>query len=133
MKHEIIKLKSGYELTVKAIQIKETYSSDILVGKYLFVDNYRIYENLSCPFDWGVAKCILRMDDFILLKPFKPYIVWVWLTSDKPINDEKGKFDYSELAIIYTTDSISDISIHKICNDVLKDFDWEDYAVNLRF
>lgn len=132
MKHEIIKLKSGYELTVKAIQIKETYP-DILVGKYLFVDNYKIYENLSCPKDWGVAKCILRMDDFILLKPFRPYTVWIWLQADKPVNDKKGKFDYSELAIIYTTDSISDISIYKICNDVLKDFDWEEYAVNMRF
>lgn len=132
MKHEIIKLKSGYELTIKAIQIKETYP-DILVGKYLFVDNYKIYENLSCPKDWDVAKCILRMDDFILLKTFRPYTVWLWLQADKPVNDKKGKFDYSELAIIYTTDSISDISIHKICNDVLKDFDWEEYAVNLRF
>ena len=132
MKHEIIKLESGFELTVKAIQIKQTYS-DILVGKYIFSDNYKIYENLSCPIDWYVAKCIKRKDDFILLKPFKQYTVWVWLQADKPVNDKKGKFDYSELAIIYTTDSISDISIHKICNDVLKDFDWEEYAVNLRF
>lgn len=132
MKNEIIKLKSGYELTVKGIQIKETYP-DILVGKYLFVDNYKIYENLSCPKDWGVAKCILRMDDFILLKPFKPYTVWVWLQADKPVNDKKGKFDYSELALIFTVDSIFDFSVEKNVKDVLKEINWEEYAVNLRF
>lgn len=132
MKHETIKLESGFELTVKAIQIKETYP-DILVGKYLFVDNYKIYENLSCPKDWDVAKCILRMDDFILLKTFRLYTVWVWLQAHKPVNDKKGKFDYSELALIFTVESIFDFSIEKNVKDVLKEINWEDYAVNLRY
>lgn len=132
MKHETIKLESGFEITVTAIQIRETYL-DVLVGEPFVEDNFKIFEKLSCPKDWGVSKCVRRMDDFNFLKTYKPYIVWVWLQADKPVNYQKGKFDYSELALIFTVDSIFDFSVEKNVKDVLKDFDWEEYAVNLRF
>ncbi len=132
MKNETIKLKSGYELTVTAIQIRETYI-DVLVGEPFVEDNFNIYQKLACPKDWGVTRCIKRTADFNFLKTFRPYIVWVWLQADKPVNDKKGKFDYSELALIFTVDSIFDFSVEKNVKEILKDFNWEQHAVNLRF
>lgn len=133
-KQESIKFKSGHQLTVKAIQIRETYYGEILVGEPQLEDNIRVYTRLGCPADWSVTKCVYDKADFDLdNKTFAPYTVWIWLEADKSVNDPKGKFDYSELAIAFTIESISDFSIHKIAQRQLDGFPWEEFAVNLRF
>lgn len=133
-KQESIKLKTGYELHVKALQIRETYNGEILVGEPMIGDNIRVYANLSCPADWSVTKCIFDKSDFDLdKKVFSPYTVWVWFEADKSVNDPEGKFDYSELAIAFTIDSISDFSIQKLIKSGFDDFPWEQFAVNLKY
>jgi hypothetical protein len=48
------------------------------------------------------------------------------------VNDPKKKFDGSELVIIGTIDSINNFSVSELIEDVLKDFDWEKYAMNIK-
>ena len=132
MKNETIKLKSGHELTIRGIQILQTYS-DILVGEPELEDNIRIYANLDVPANWNTRKCVFSMKSFDLdKKKFLPYTVYVWLESHKSVNDPKNEFDGSELVIIGTIDSINNFCVKELIEDVLKDFDWEKYAVNIK-
>ena len=133
MKNEIIKLNSGHELTIKGIQIKATYN-EILVGEPSLEDNVRIYNRLDVPSDWYLRKCVFSKKSFNLdKKRFEPYTLWVWVESNKSVNDPKKKFDGSELVIIGTVDSMIDFSVKKLVEDVIKDFDWEKYASNFNF
>ena len=130
MKNETIKLKSGHELTIRGIQILQTYS-EILVGEPELEDNIRIYANLDVPANWYVRKCVFSMKSFDLdKKKFLPYTVYVWLESHKSVNDPKNQFDGSELVVIGTIDSINNFCVKELIEDVLKDFDWEKYALN---
>lgn len=133
MKNEIIKLNSGHELTIKGIQIKATYD-EILVGEPSLEDNVRIYNRLDVPSDWYLRKCVFSKKSFNLdKKRFEPYTLWVWVESNKSVNDPKKKFDGSELVIIGTVDSMIDFSVKELVEDVIKDFDWEKYASNFNF
>lgn len=133
MKNEIIKLNSGHELTIKGIQIKATYN-EILVGEPSLEDNVRIYNRLDVPSDWYLKKCVFSKKSFNLdKKRFEPFTLWVWVESNKSVNDPKKKFDGSELVIIGTVDSMIDFSVKKLVEDVIKDFDWEKYAKNFNF
>jgi hypothetical protein len=49
------------------------------------------------------------------------------------VNDPKKKFDGSELVIIGTIDSINTFCVQELIKDVLKDFDWEKYAINIKY
>jgi hypothetical protein len=133
MKQDTIKIKGGHELIIKGIQIRETYD-EILVGAPELEDNIRIYDRLDVPANWYVRKCVYSMKSFNLdKKKFLPYTVYVWVSSDKSVNDPKKQFDGSELVIIGTIDSINNFSVQELIEDVLKDFDWERYAINIRF
>ena len=133
MKNEVIKLKSGHELTINGIQIQKTYN-EILVGEPSLEDNVRIYNNLDVPVNWYVRKCVFSKKSFNLdKKRFEPYTLWVWVESNKSVNDPKKKFDGSELVIIGTVDSMIDFSVKELVEDVIKDFDWEKYASNFNF
>ena len=133
MRNEIIKLNSGYELTLKGIQIKTTYD-EILVGEPSLEDNVRIYNRLDVPSDWYLRKCVFSKKSFNLdKKRFEPYTLWVWVESNKSVNDPKNKFDSSQLVIIGTVDSMIDFSVKELVEDVIKDFDWEKYASNINF
>ena len=133
MKNEIIKLNSGHELTIKGIQIKATYH-EILVGEPSLEDNVRIYNRLDVPSDWYLRKCVFSKKSFNLdKKRFEPFTLWVWVESNKSVNDPKKKFDGSELVIIGTVDSMIDFSVKKLVEDVIKDFDWDKYASNFNF
>jgi hypothetical protein len=132
MKNEIIKLNSGHELTIRGIQIINTYD-EILVGEPTLEDNVRIYDRLDVPANWYVRKCVFSMKSFDLdKKKFLPYTVHVWLESHKSVNDPKNQFDGSELVIIGTIDSINNFCVKELIEDVLKDFDWEKYALNIK-
>lgn len=132
MKQDTIKLKNGHELTIKGIQIKETYG-EILVGEPELEDNIRIYDRIDVPENWNVRKCVFSMKSFDLdEKYFLPYTVYVWVASHKSVNDPKKKFDGSELVIIGTIDSINNFTVRDLIEDVLKDFDWEKYAFNIK-
>lgn len=132
-KQETINLKSGHQLAVKAIQIRETYYGEILVGEPEQEDNLRVYSKLQCPNDWTVTKAIYDKEDFNLdQKTFKPYTVWVWFESDKSVKDPEKKFDSSELAISFTVENILDISLKSLIEIRFKDFPWNDFAVNLK-
>lgn len=133
MKQDTIKIKGGHELIIKGIQIRMTYD-EILVGAPELEDNIRIYDRLDVPANWYVRKCVYSIKSFDLdKKKFLPYTVYVWVSSHKSVNDPKKKFDGSELVIIGTIDSINNFSVQELIEDVLKDFDWEKYAINIRF
>lgn len=133
MKNEVIKLKSGHELTINGIQIQKTYN-EILVGEPSLEDNVRIYNSLDVPVNWYVRKCVFSKKSFDLdKKKFEPYTVYVWVESHKSVNDPKNKFDGSELVIIGTIESMINFSVQELVKDVIKDFDWEKYANNFNF
>lgn len=130
MKNEAIKLNSGHELTIRGIQIINTYD-EILIGEPTLEDNTRIYDRLDVPANWYVRKCVYSVKSFNLeIKKFLPYTVYVWLESHKSVNDPKKEFDGSELVIIGTIDSINNFCVKELIKDVIKDFDWEKYALN---
>ena len=132
MKQDTITIKGGYELIIKGIQIRVTYD-EILVGEPELEDNIRIYDRLDVPANWYVRKCVYSMKSFNLdKKKFLPYTVYVWVSSHKSVNDPKKQFDGSELVIIGTIYSINNFSVQELIKDVLKDFDWEKYAINIR-
>ncbi len=132
MKNEVIKLKNGHELTIKGIQIIETYG-EVLVGEPTLEDNVRIYDRLDVPVNWYVKKCVFSKKSFDLdKKKFLPYTVYVWLESHKSVVDPKNQFDMSELVIIGTIESIYNFCVKELIEDVLKDFDWEKYAFNIK-
>ena len=131
MKNETIKLNSGHELTIRGVQIINTYD-EILVGAPTLEDNVRIYDRLDVPANWYVRKCVYSVKSFNLeIKKFLPYTVYVWLESHKSVNDPKKKFDGSELVIIGTIESINNFCVKELIEDVLKDFDWEKFAMNI--
>ncbi len=131
MKNEVIKLKSGHELTIRGIQIETTYA-EILAGEPTLEDNIRIYDSLDVPPNWYARKCVFSMKSFGLdKKKFAPFIVYVWVESHKSVDDPNNQFDMSELVIIGTINSINNFCVKELINDVLKDFDWEKYAVNI--
>jgi hypothetical protein len=133
MKNEVIKLNGGHELTIRGIQIETTYA-EILAGEPTLEDNIRIYDSLDVPSNWYTRKCVFSMKSFDLdKKKFLPYTVYVWLESHKSVNDPKKKFDGSELVIIGTIDSINNFCVQELIKDVLKDFDWEKYAINIKY
>ena len=133
MKNEVIKLKSGHELTIKGIQIKKTYD-EILVGEPSLEDNVRIYNCLDVPSNWYVRKCVFSKKSFDLdKKKFEPYTVYVWVESHKSVNDQKKEFDGSELVIIGTIKDLIIFSVEMLIEDVLIDFEWEKYAFNIKY
>ena len=130
MKQDTIKINGGHELSIKGIQISETYG-EFLAGEPQLEDNIRIYARLDVPANWFVRKCVYSMKSFDLDKKyFLPYTLHVWVSSHKSVNDPKKKFDGSELVIIGTIDSINNFCVQELIEDVLKDFDWEKYAMN---
>lgn len=132
MKNETIKLKNGHKLTIRGIQILHTYD-EILVGEPTLEDNTRIYDRLDVPANWYVRKCVYSVKSFNLeIKKFLPYTVYVWLESHKSVLDPKNQFDMSELVIIGTIDSINNFCVKELIDDVLKDFDWDKYAMNIK-
>ncbi len=131
MKNEVIKLKNGHELTIRGIQIQLTYD-EILAGEPTLEDNIRIYDSLDVPVNWYAKKCVLSKKSFDLdKKRFDPYMVYVWLESHKSVNDPKNEFDMSELVIIGTIESINNFCVKELIEDVIKDFDWNQYAINI--
>lgn len=130
MKNEVIKLNSGCELTIKGIQIQKTYN-EILVGDVTLEDNVRIYNNLDVPPNWYARKCVFSKKSFDLeKKKFEPYTVFIWLESQKSVNDPNNKFDGSELVIISTVKDLFSFSFEILIQENIMDFDWEKYAVN---
>lgn len=131
MKNETIKLNGGHELTIRGIQIETTYA-EILAGEPTLEDNIRIYDSLDVPPNWYARKCVFSMKSFNLdKKKFLPYTVYVWLESHKSVNDPKNQFDMSELVVIGTIESINNFCVKELIEDVIKDFDWEVYAMNI--
>lgn len=132
MKNQIIKLNSGHDLTIKGIQIKATYN-EILVGEPSLEDNVRIYNSLDVPSNWYVRKCVFSKKSFDLdKKKFEPYTIFVWVESQKSVNDPKIEFDGSELVIIGTIKDLHSFSVEMLIEDAILDFDWEKYAINVK-
>jgi hypothetical protein len=130
MKNQTIKLDCGHEVEVIAIDIRRTYG-EFLAGEPTLEDNIYVVSNLKAPEHWGKRKTVKYMDSFDLnLKTFKPYMVFLWLSSDKSVNDTQNKFDGSEVVIIWTIDDLFTFSINSIIEENIKKFDWESYAVN---
>lgn len=133
MNDEVIRLKSGHELTIRGIQIINTYD-EILLGEPSLEDNTRIYDRLDVPANWYVQKCVISKKSFDLdKKKFLPYTLYIWLESHKSVNDPKNQFDGSELVIIDTIKDLFSFSVEMLIDDVLKDFDWEKYAMNINY
>ena len=131
MKNEVIKLNSGHELTINGIQIQKTYN-EMLVGEPSLEENVKIYNSLDVPVNWFVRKCVFSKKSFDLdKKKFLPYTVYVWLESHKSVNDPKNQFDMSELVVIGTIEGINNFCVKELIEDVIKDFEWEKYAMNI--
>jgi len=130
MKNQTIKLDCGYEIEVIAIDIRRTYV-EFLVGCPRFEDNVYVYENLKVPEEWGKRKTVMNMESFNLeLKRFKPYTVFMWLSSNKSMNDPQKKFDGSEVVVAWTIDDLFSFSVNSLIDDGIKEFDWEGNAEN---
>jgi hypothetical protein len=130
MKKDTIKLDCGHEVEVIAIDIRRTYG-ELLVGEPIFEDNLYVIENLKVPEHWGKRRTVKYMDSFDLnLKSFKPYTVFLWLSSDKSVNDPQNKFDGSEVVIVWTIEDLFTFSVNSFIEDGIKGFDWETIAIN---
>ena len=130
MKKDTIKLDCGHEVEVIAIDIRRTYG-EFLAGQPIFEDNIYVVENLKAPKHWGNRKTVKYMDSFDLnLKTFKPYTVFLWLSSDKSVNDPQNKFDGSEVVAVWTIDDLFTFSVNSLITDGIKSFDWESVAFN---
>ena len=130
MKKQTIKLDCGHVVEVIAIDIKRTYG-EFLAGEPTLEDNIYIIENLKVPEHWGKRRTVKYMNSFDLnLKTFKPYTVFLWLSSDKSVNDPQNKFDGSEIVIVWTIDDLFTFSVNSLIEDGIKGFDWENYSVN---
>jgi hypothetical protein len=130
MKKQIIKLDCGYNVEVIAIDIRRTYG-EFLAGKPTLEDNIYVIENLKVPEHWGKRRTVNYMDSFDLnLKTFRPYTVFLWLSSDKSVNDPQNKFDGSEVVIVWTIDDLFTFSINSLIADRIKNFDWKNHAIN---
>jgi hypothetical protein len=130
MKNQTIKLDCGHVVEVIAIDIRRTYG-EFLAGEPTLEDNIYVIENLKVPEHWGKRKTVKYMDSFNLdLKTFKPYTVFLWLSSNKSVNDPQNKFDGSEVVIVWTIDDLFTFSVNSLMADGIKSFDWKNYAVN---
>jgi hypothetical protein len=130
MKKQIIKLDCGYNVEVIAIDIRRTYG-EFLAGKPTLEDNIYVIENLKVPEHWGKRRTVNYMDSFDLnLKTFRPYTIFLWLSSDKSVNDPQNKFDGSEVVIVWTIDDLFTFSINSLIADRIKNFDWKNHAIN---
>lgn len=130
MKKQTIKLDCGHEVEVIAIDIRRTYG-EFLAGQPTFEDNIYVVENLKAPKHWGNRKTVKYMDSFDLnLKTFKPYTVFLWLSSDKSVNDPQNKFDGSEVVAVWTIDDLFTFSVNSLIDDGIKGFDWKSVAIN---
>lgn len=130
MKNQTIKLECGHEVEVIAIDIRRTYG-EFLSGEPTLEDNIYVIENLKVPEHWGKRKTVKYMDSFNLnLKIFKPYTVFLWLSSDKSVNDPQNKFDGSEVVIVWTIEDLFTFSVNSFIENGIKGFDWESIAIN---
>jgi hypothetical protein len=130
MKKQIIKLDCGHEVEVIAIDIRRTYG-EFLAGEPTYEDNVYVNENLKVPEHWGKRRTIKYLDSFDLnLKTFRPYAVFLWLSSDKSVNDPQNKFDGSEVVIVWTIDDLFSFSVNSLIKEGIQEFDWERCAVN---
>ncbi|MBP6755801.1 MAG: hypothetical protein KA210_06610 [Bacteroidia bacterium] len=130
MKKQTIKLDCGHEVEVIAIDIRRTYG-EFLAGQPTFEDNIYVVENLKAPKHWGNRKTVKYMDSFDLnLKTFKPYTVFLWLSSDKSVNDPQNKFDGSEVVAVWTIDDLFTFSVNSLIEEGIQSFDWESVAFN---
>ena len=130
MKKQTIKLDCGHEVEIIAIDIRRTYG-EFLAGEPTLEDNIYIIENLKAPKHWGIRKTIKYMDSFDLnLKTFKPYTVFLWLSSDKSVNDPQNKFDGSEVVIVWTIEDLFTFSVNSLIADGIKELAWELKAIN---
>jgi hypothetical protein len=129
MKDEAIKLKSGLDLNIRGIQILCTYD-EIIVGEPTVENNIKIFNRLDVPSHWSVRKCVVSVQSFdVNKKKILPYTIYVWLDSNKIVDEHKHHFDGSELVLIST---IKNFCVKELIEDVLKDFDWEKYAMNIK-
>lgn len=130
MKKQTIKLDCGHEVEVIAIDIRRTYG-EFLAGEATLEDNIYVIENLKAPEHWGKRKTVKYMDSFDLnLKTFKLYTVFLWLSSNKSVNDPQNKFDGSEVVAVWTIDDLFTFSVNSLITDGIKSFDWESVAFN---
>ena len=130
MKNQTIKLDCGHEVEVIAIDIRRTYG-EFLAGEPTLEDNIYVVSNLKAPVHWGKRKTVKYMDSFDLnLKTFKPYMVFLWLSSDKSVNDPQNMFDGSEVVIVWTIDDLFSFSVYSLIEDGIKGFDWVNHAIN---
>lgn len=130
MKNQTIKLDCGHEVEVIAIDIRRTYG-EFLAGQPTFEDNIYVIENLKAPEHWGKRKTVKYMDSFDLnLKTFLPYTVFLWLSSNKSVNDPQNKFDGSEVVIVWTIDDMLTFSVNSLIEEGIQDFDWKKHAIN---
>jgi hypothetical protein len=130
MKKQTIKLDCGHEVEVIAIDIRRTYG-EFLAGQPTFEDNIYVVENLKAPEHWGKRRTVKYMDSFNLdLNTFKPYTVFLWLSSNKSVNDPQNKFDGSEVVVVWTIDDLFSFSVNSLIDDGVKEFDWGKYGDN---
>ncbi len=130
MKNQTIQLDCGYQVEVIAVDIRRTYG-EFLAGEPTLEDNIYVIENLKAPEHWGKRKTVEYMDSFDLnMKTFKPYTVFLWLSSDKSVNEPQNMFDGSEVVIVWTIDDLFSFSVYSLIEDGIKGFDWVNHAIN---
>jgi hypothetical protein len=128
---ENLKLENGLKLQIRAIQIVETYKEEFILGEPDTLDNIRVYNGINCPKNWRTTACVFNKRDFNINQPlFDPYTVAIWLRSNESVNDPIGEYDYSELVLVFTIESVIDFSVQQVIQSKMKNFNWQDFAMN---
>lgn len=132
MKTKRLHLACGHVIEVIAINIKRTYG-EIIESSPNYMDNEYVRDKLDFPIEWGVRKAIYADKHFHYNKEaYRPYIVCMWFSSHKSVNDPNKEYDGSEVVVMWTINDIINFSVENLMSIGLKEFDWEKYAKNFK-
>lgn len=127
-----IELIGGKTVLLEAFHMEPTYAG-LLAGIPTAESNQRLIKNIKPPKNWGNRATLLKKSDLYTNKDvLKPIIYSAWLSAE-PINDEKNKFDGSNLILIWLEDEHDDMTLKDLIVYGIGLFDWDKNAENFQF
>ena len=124
-----IELMGGKTVVLEAFHMEPTYAG-LIAGIPSAESNQRLIKNIKPPKNWGNKRTLLKNSDLYTNKDvLKPVIYSAWLSAE-PINDEKNKFDGSNLILIWIGDEHENMSVKEVIIFGIDFFDWDKKAEN---
>ena len=125
-------LIGGKTVLLEGFNMEPTYAG-LLAGIPTAESNQRLLKRITSPKDWGNRATLLKKSDLYASKEvLKPVIYSAWLSAE-PINDEKNKFDGSNLILIWLGDYFENMSVKEVIIFGIGLFDWDKKAENYQF